>query len=323
MTWPSTFAPGTLGYMIDRIDDDIVRSGTLNSEIQNAVNDAILIYQKDRLRFNETFTATFQTVGGQQNYNALTDASFPNIASYQQFYYIDWLTITVGNAVFDVPRYQPEEILILTQTGSQQGQPYAFAFANETIMLYPVPSTGTEGSIGTLGQISGGNGYTNGNYQNVPLTGGSGVGASASVLVAGGIVQSLELQNTGEDFAVGDILGISGIGSGSGFSVSVTSLSSGYGPYVMTVGGHITYAAPAALTTTGNRWFTDGERLIRSRAKYELAMHVLNDLDLAKRMSPMDPANGMEPGMSWLAFRELKGESNKLSGRGILRPMYF
>ena len=139
MTWPSTYPPGTLGYLIDRIDDDIVRSGTLNSEIQNAINDAILIYQKTRLRFNETFTATFQTVGGQQNYNALTDANFPNIAGYQQFYYIDWLTITVGFAVFDVPRLQPEEILILTQTGTQMGQPYAYAFSNETIMLYPGP----------------------------------------------------------------------------------------------------------------------------------------------------------------------------------------
>ena len=187
----------------------------------------------------------------------------------------------------------------------------------------PVPSTGSEGSIGTLGPITGGNGYTNGNYTNVALTGGSGVGASADIQVVGGVAVSLSLNNIGEDYQVGDVLGCASIGAGTGFAVTVTGLSSGFGPYKMTVGGHVSYIAPSSLTAAGNRWMLDGERLIRSRAKYELAMHVLNDMDLAKRMSPMDPANGQEPGMSWLAFKELKGEANKLTGRGIIRPMYF
>lgn len=311
--------------MIDRIDDDLVRSGTLNTEITNAILDAIAIYQKERFRYNETFTATFTTVGGQQNYNAITDASFPNIAGPLQFYYIDWVTITVGFAVFDVPRIQPEELLILTQTGTQMGQPYCYAFANETIMLYPVPSNANSGSIGALGALTGGSGYSNGNFTNVPLTGGSGTGATASIFVSGGIVQSVTIINNGQGYIVGDVLSASTIGPGTGFAVPVISLGTGSGPFKMTVGGHIQYNTPSTsqLSATGNRWFLDGERLIRSRAKYELAMHVINDLDLAKRMSPNDPVMGAEPGMSWLAFKELKGEANKMTGRGIIRPMYF
>lgn len=323
MTWPSSFPAGTLGYMIDRIDDELQRSGTLNTQIQNAINDAILVYQKVRLRFNETFTTTFQTVGGQQDYNTLTDPSFSNIAGPQQFFCIDWMTITVGFAVFDVPRVQPEELLILTQTGTQMGQPYLYAFMNETIMLYPVPSTGTEGSIGTFSNLVGGAGYTNGNYANVALTGGSGEGAAAQIMVVGGVVVAVSLVNTGEDYQVGDILSAASIGAGTGFSITVASLSSGFGPYTMTVGGHVAYAGPATTATEGNRWFTDGERLIRSRAKYELAMHVLNDPDLATRMSPMDPNAGQAPGMSWLSYRELRGEGNRMTGRGVIRPMYF
>jgi hypothetical protein len=324
MTWPSAYPAGTLGYMIDRIDDDIVRSGTLTSEITNAVNDAILIYQKERLRFNETFTATFQTVSGQQNYNALTDASFPNITNYQQFYYIDWMTITVGYAVFDMPKIQPEELLVLTQTGTQMGQPYCYAMSNETIMLYPVPSSGGSGQIGALGGIiSGGAGYANGNYSNVPLSGGSGQNATANLTVIGGIVINMSLVNPGINYVVGDLLSCAAIGAGNGFSVEVIVISSASGPFKMTVGGHVTYSAPANLNVAGNRWMIDGERLIRSRAKYELAMHVLNDSDLAMRMSPMDPNSGQQPGTSWLAFKELKGEANKLTGRGVIRPMYF
>jgi hypothetical protein len=37
----------------------------------------------------------------------------------------------------------------------------------------------------------------------------------------------------------------------------------------------------------------------------------------------MDPPNGMQPGAAWLAYKELKGEANKMTGRGIIRPMYF
>src|SRR5271166_2922356 len=106
MVWPSSFPAGTQGYMIDRIGDELARAD-LQSEIRVAINDAINVYQKEQFRFNETFTATFYTVSGQQNYNILTDVTFPNVVSPQQFFHISWMTITIPPAVFDMPRINP------------------------------------------------------------------------------------------------------------------------------------------------------------------------------------------------------------------------
>ena len=56
--------------------------------------------------------------------------------------------------------------------------------------------------------------------------------------------------------------------------------------YSIRVAGVFGITAPAAGTTEGNPWMLVGERLIRSRAKWELAMHVLEDEPLATRMKP-------------------------------------
>lgn len=58
----------------------------------------------------------------------------------------------------------------------------------------PVAAVGALGDIHTLGTISGGSGYTNGNYYNVPLTGGSGIGATATIVVRSGAVAAVFLE---------------------------------------------------------------------------------------------------------------------------------
>lgn len=63
-------------------------------------------------------------------------------------------------------------------------------------------------SIATLGAIVPGTGYTNGVYLNVSLTGGSGVGATADITVAGGVVTVITLVHPGQGYLVGDILGL-------------------------------------------------------------------------------------------------------------------
>ena len=62
-------------------------------------------------------------------------------------------------------------------------------------------------SIATLGAITAGTGYTNGTYTNVQLTGGSGAGAFATVVVAGGVVTSVTITQPGQGYTVGDSLG--------------------------------------------------------------------------------------------------------------------
>jgi hypothetical protein len=342
MTWPSTYAPGTMGYEIDRIDDELKRNGTISDRIQNAIIDAINIYQRERFRFSETISTTFTTTGGVQNYQIFTDPAYANVVSPQQFFNIDWLTITIPPAVFDMPRIQPEELLILTQTGTQMGQPYVFAFANETIMLYPIPPTGTPGTgpVSQLGTFTAGSNYAPGTYAAVPTTDtttSGAVGLTFNITVnATGNVSAVQIVSAGVNYNVNDNI-VATFSTGSGFSVPVAAVNvNGQGPFLMTVGGHVQYPSPmtatnsgnpayaTGATTTGNRWFTDGEKLIRSRAKYELAINVLRDWTLAEQMSPHAPEfNNGKVGAAWDAYTMMNAEMNRLQSRGLIKPELF
>jgi len=92
------------------------------------------------------------------------------------------------------------------------------------------PPTIVQGQISLLGTITGGSLYTNGIYQNVSLTGGSGANATADILVASGAVVSCNLKFGGNFYVAGDILSCSSLGStGSGFSVPVNAVSNATG----------------------------------------------------------------------------------------------
>jgi hypothetical protein len=72
--------------------------------------------------------------------------------------------------------------------------------------------------------------YTNGVYQNVLLTGGSGANATADIVIAGGSVTSVTLKFGGNFYVVGDILSCSSLGpTGSGFQTSVRTISNANG----------------------------------------------------------------------------------------------
>ena len=85
------------------------------------------------------------------------------------------------------------------------------------------------GSITALSGFSLGIGYIDGTYYNVPLRGGGGVGAEATIVVSGGEVTSVVLTKRGGNFIVGDIMTALNSyigGAGSGFSFSVGNISS-------------------------------------------------------------------------------------------------
>lgn len=96
-----------------------------------------------------------------------------------------------------------------------------------------VPNARTTNVIDALGAITGGSGYVSGTYTNVPLTGGTGTGATAAtIVVTTGSVSSITIatNGTGSGYAYGDTLSASNAnlgGSGSGFSVPVGLLSAG------------------------------------------------------------------------------------------------
>jgi hypothetical protein len=102
--------------------------------------------------------------------------------------------------------------------------------------VFPVPptasqvldSTKTTGGINVLGAITAGTLYTNGTYANVPLTGGTGSGAVATVTVAGAAVTAVVLSNRGQGYTAADSLSAAAAnigGTGSGFAVAVTSIA--------------------------------------------------------------------------------------------------
>ena len=88
------------------------------------------------------------------------------------------------------------------------------------------PPTIVQGQIATLNTLVAGSLYTNGVYQNVPLTGGSGANATADIVIVGGVVTSCSLKFGGNFYVVGDILSCSSLGStGTGFSITVAEVS--------------------------------------------------------------------------------------------------
>ena len=92
---------------------------------------------------------------------------------------------------------------------------------------YYYPESIVQGAINTLGAITGGSGYTNGVYYNIQLTGGSGYGALATIVVSGGAIISIDVTTPGALYTTSDTLSAStaDIGGGTNFSVPVSGIS--------------------------------------------------------------------------------------------------
>jgi hypothetical protein len=87
------------------------------------------------------------------------------------------------------------------------------------------------GPILTTSNLVGGSVYTNGTYTTVPLTGGSGTGAKATVTVSGNAVTVVTITTKGNSYLIGDTLSAASAsigGTGSGFSVKVATVDSNF-----------------------------------------------------------------------------------------------
>jgi hypothetical protein len=94
--------------------------------------------------------------------------------------------------------------------------------------------------------------------------------------------------------------------------------------YTVTMGIFRRVAAPANGSEASNPWMIWAERLIRARAKFEIATHVTRNQEMAVAMSPEPPMqNGGRVGAAWREFRVLKSETNRVVSLGKIRAMPF
>lgn len=142
---------------------------------------------------------------------------------------------------------------------------------------YYYPETIVQGRIGSVGDLAGGSGYTDGVYYDLLLTGGAGVGATATLVITGGTITSVQLNNGGAFYKVGDVVSAAGIGTGFGFSVTVLSITNPTG--TSWLGDNY---APALLYGTLLEAYTylKGEADIMAfyKGRYDEAMGQLNRL---------------------------------------------
>jgi hypothetical protein len=102
---------------------------------------------------------------------------------------------------------------------------------NVEMHYFYYPISIVQGAISS-GTITAGSGYINNLYSNVPITGGSGNGATANITVSGNVVTLVRFNNLGNFYVVGDVVSASTStlgGTGSGFQFTITAVDNTLG----------------------------------------------------------------------------------------------
>ena len=102
---------------------------------------------------------------------------------------------------------------------------------NVELHYFYYPISIVQGAV-TSGTITPGSGYINNLYSNVPITGGSGNGATANITVSGNVVTNVRFNNLGNFYVVGDVVSASTSslgGTGSGFQFTITAVDNTLG----------------------------------------------------------------------------------------------
>lgn len=115
----------------DDIDDT---TGEYAAQIADAVLTAIRYCERSTYYFNQTRDVTFQTVVGQQWYDASDNANIGSLVKAQVAFFVD----PAGN-VTDMTRVPPVELEILGDNSAASGEPTLWAYFGQRIRLYPVP----------------------------------------------------------------------------------------------------------------------------------------------------------------------------------------
>lgn len=148
-------------------------------------------------------------------------------------------SIVIRNVTHDIPGGRTLDVTGFTPEVINAG--HVIIKETSTGEYKPMPVIGTGGITGVGAPVPG-SGYTNnGTYTDVALTGGSGTGAKATIVVASNAVSSVTITTAGTGYKAGDILSANAanIGtSGSGFQVAVTTVSTTPTAYDSLPSGH-------------------------------------------------------------------------------------
>lgn len=154
----------TLATMKARIADDLARPD-LTTQIATAIESAIEHFRTTRFYFNETRATTFATVASQDIYTSSDEANIP------LFFAIDEVFLTVSNQNRRLKQEDPQYLEWLADAAGTSGEPYRWAWFNESIRLYPIPDS-TSYTIRPVGAIEKASPASDGETDNVWMTDG-------------------------------------------------------------------------------------------------------------------------------------------------------
>ncbi|MDX1370818.1 MAG: phage tail sheath subtilisin-like domain-containing protein [Nitrososphaeraceae archaeon] len=153
---------------------------------------------------------------------------------------------------------------------------------------YTAPTTTiTEGGlIDSIVITAGGTGYTNGTYNGVDLTGGSGTGGTVDVTVAGGVITTVTIVAEGTGYVDGEILSVADVdlggGGGSGLQLTIQTRAAD-------VADAATVIYPA---NSGNEYLANG--IVIKDTLYKLPIILVNESGGTLPISTIQPSSGTE-----------------------------
>lgn len=155
-----------------------------------------------------------------------------------------------GGKIYDTTAQGAVGAAVVTALSSNRWQHAMFNAGGGNVLMMvdgvdaPLRYDGAvQGSLQVLTTLVGGTLYTNGTYTAVPLTGGAGTGAQATVIVSGAAVTSVVITAPGTGYVVGNVL--------SALAANIGTTGSGFSITVQTVGGWSTTTISGTNVFTG------------------------------------------------------------------------
>jgi hypothetical protein len=177
-------------------------------------NDAIIYNVRENVWYDAGLAAGARRTAGyfSQVFAYPVEAAWPATEAIPAF--SGSFSITSGSAFLYLDTYNTEIVVNQLVTGT-------------SVPADTLVQDITSSNIKTLTNLVGGSLYVDNTYTDVPLTGGSGFGATADITVSGGAVTVVTITDVGAGYQIGDVLSASNTnlgGAGSGFSIDVSAI---------------------------------------------------------------------------------------------------